>query len=107
MAIETGFEASNSRHLAPKAKVSYSLWMTGQVSYKKHKKQLLRSAMKLSVLCDCNVALMVFTSDGMLCQYSSMDEMDKLLEQYAQACQLPHERHTNQDVSEALHVNYC
>ena len=81
--------------------------MTEQVAYKKHKKQLLRSAMKLSVLCDCNVALIVFTSDGQLVQYSSMDEMDKLLEQYAEACQLPHERHTNQDVSEGLHDNRC
>jgi len=54
--------------------------------------------MKLSVLCDCNVALIIFSSDGKLVQYSSKEEMDKLLEQYAEACQQPHERHTNQDV---------
>lgn len=55
--------------------------------------------MKLSVLCDCNVALIIFRSDGTLVQYSSTDEMDKILEQYAEACQQPHERLTNQDVS--------
>ena len=54
--------------------------------------------MKLSVLCDCNVALIIFSSEGKLVQYSSTEEMDKLLERYAEACQQPHERHTDQDV---------
>ena len=78
-----------------------------QVAFAKRKRNLLRDAMKLSVLCDCNVALIIFRSDGTLVQYSSTDAMDKILEQYAEACQHPHERLTNQDVSALLLAMVC
>jgi hypothetical protein len=64
----------------------------------KRKKQLIRKAMELSVLCDCDVAVIVFGADRKLVQYASMD-MDKLLDEYAQACAKPHERITTADVS--------
>lgn len=62
------------------------------------KKVLLKKAMELSVLSDCEVALIVFGPDGKLVQYSSGGDMDKLLEDYAAACQQPHERYNNAEV---------
>ncbi|GAX72953.1 hypothetical protein CEUSTIGMA_g408.t1 [Chlamydomonas eustigma] len=68
------------------------------VSFMKRKKHLLKKAMELSVLCDCNIAMIVFSKDGSLVQYSSNEAMDKLLERYAEACQKPHERFTNENL---------
>jgi hypothetical protein len=46
----------------------------------------MKKAYELSVLCNCEVALMVFTSNNKLIQYSSQD-MDKLLMKYTQVTQ--------------------
>lgn len=66
--------------------------------FAKRKNGLMRKAMELSIMCDCNIALIIFNSSGKLSQYSSTD-MESILEQYSKACQEPHERRNNEDVS--------
>eukprot|EP00887_Chlorella_sp_A99_P005947 scaffold29.g5947.t1 len=66
--------------------------------FAKRKNGLLRRAMELSVLCDCEVAVVVFSEGkGLLTQYSSAP-MDQLLQRYGEACAEPHEAHTTQDL---------
>ena len=55
----------------------------------------MKKAMELSVLCDCDIALIIFNSDSKLYQYSSTD-MESILERYSKACHEPHERRNNQ-----------
>ncbi|PNH10997.1 Myocyte-specific enhancer factor 2B [Tetrabaena socialis] len=73
----------------------------GGAMFARRKQGLLKKAMELSVLCDCDVALIVFgpgSGSGpggqRLYQYSSI-EMDELLERYASAVLEPHERRRN------------
>ena len=70
-----------------------------QITFAKRKNLLLKKAMELSVLCDCEVGLIVFNPSGGLLQYSSQPQMDRLLVRYSKACQEPHERRSNKDVS--------
>jgi SRF-type transcription factor (DNA-binding and dimerisation domain) len=55
----------------------------------------------LSVLCDCDIALIIFNSDSKLYQYSSKD-METILERYSKACHEPHERRNNQQATAHL-----
>lgn len=68
-----------------------------QVTFTKRKTGLMKKAMELSVLCDCDIALIVFNSANKLFQYSSTD-METLLERYSRACQEPHERRNNEEL---------
>lgn len=68
-----------------------------QATFAKRKQGLMRRAMELSVLCDCEVGLIVFSPGGQLFQYSSVD-MDVLLDRYSTACPEPHERRDNEEV---------
>lgn len=68
-----------------------------QVTFTKRKNGLMKKAMELSVLCDCDIALIIFNSSGRLYQYSST-EMENLLERYSKACQDPHERRNNEEL---------
>jgi hypothetical protein len=70
-----------------------------QVAFNRHKKQLLKKAMELSVLCECSVALIVFGPDGKMVQFSSAEDLNVVLEKFQQARQQPHEKYTNEDVS--------
>ena len=54
-----------------------------QVTFTKRKNGLMKKAMELSVLCDCEVALIIFNSSSKLFQYSSTD-MDKILLKYTE-----------------------
>ncbi|GFR46186.1 hypothetical protein Agub_g7715 [Astrephomene gubernaculifera] len=85
-----------------------------QAMFARRKQGLMRKAMELSVLCDCDVALIIFgpgSGSGSggpgaggapqqppppppLYQYSSVG-MDELLERYAAAVSEPHERRRN------------
>ena len=58
----------------------------------------MRRAMELSVLCDCDVAVIVYDSRGRLYQFSS-GSMDTILSRYSRTCTEPHESHTTEDVS--------
>lgn len=42
-----------------------------QVTFSKRRSGLLKKAFELSVLCDAEVALVVFSSTGKLCEFSS------------------------------------
>ena len=57
----------------------------------------MRKAMELAVLCNAQVALVLFDDKGRLTQFSTGD-MDALLEQYGAAVLEPHERYTPHEV---------
>ncbi|XP_037981230.1 myocyte-specific enhancer factor 2C isoform X11 [Motacilla alba alba] len=72
-----------------------------QVTFTKRKFGLMKKAYELSVLCDCEIALIIFNSTNKLFQYASTD-MDKVLLKYTEYNE-PHESRTNSDIVEALH----
>ncbi|KAI8377327.1 hypothetical protein BD560DRAFT_390790 [Blakeslea trispora] len=69
-----------------------------QVTFLKRKHGLMKKAYELSVLCNCEVSLVIFPPNNKLIQYSSSD-MDKLLKRYEEN-DLPRETRTNQDFIE-------
>ncbi|NP_001161589.1 myocyte enhancer factor [Saccoglossus kowalevskii] len=71
-----------------------------QVTFTKRKFGLMKKAYELSVLCDCEIALIIFNSSNKLFQYASTD-MDKVLLKYTEYNE-PHESRTNHDIIEAL-----
>jgi len=70
------------------------------VTFTKRKFGLMKKAYELSVLCDCEIALIIFSSSNKLFQYASTD-MDKVLLKYTEYNE-PHESRTNNDIVEAL-----
>lgn len=92
-----------------------------QVTFTKRKFGLMKKAYELSVLCDCELAVIIFNSHGKLFQYASND-MDKVLLKYTGiflrssniwTCvhqrsgffpeyDQPHESQTNKDIMEAI-----
>lgn len=58
----------------------------------------MKKAYELSVLCDCEIALIIFNSSNKLFQYASTD-MDKVLLKYTEYNE-PHESRTNSDIIE-------
>ncbi|XP_076143039.1 myocyte-specific enhancer factor 2A isoform X3 [Alosa pseudoharengus] len=71
-----------------------------QVTFTKRKFGLMKKAYELSVLCDCEIALIIFNSANKLFQYASTD-MDKVLLKYTEYNE-PHESRTNSDIVEKL-----
>ena len=63
----------------------------------------MKKAYELSVLCDCEIALIMFNSANKLFQYASTD-MDRVLLKYTEHSN-PHESRTNKDIVEAIY-NY-
>ncbi|XVE78580.1 hypothetical protein DITRI_Ditri13aG0157400 [Diplodiscus trichospermus] len=57
-----------------------------QVTFSKRRTGLLKKAHEISVLCDADVALIVFSNKGKLFEYSTDSSMERIIEQY--------ERHT-------------
>nr|ALM95510.1 FRUITFULL1 protein [Nigella damascena] len=53
-----------------------------QVTFSKRRSGLLKKAHEISVLCDAEVALIVFSTKGKLFEYSTDSCMDKILERY-------------------------
>ncbi|KAF0042302.1 hypothetical protein F2P81_005834 [Scophthalmus maximus] len=70
-----------------------------EVTFTKRKFGLMKKAYELSVLCDCEIALIIFNSTNRLFQYASTD-MDKVLLKYTEYSE-PHESRTNTDILEA------
>ena len=56
----------------------------------------MKKAYELSVLCDCEIALIVFNGANKLFQYASTD-MDKVLLRYTEYNE-PHESCTNREI---------
>lgn len=71
-----------------------------QVTFNKRKFGVMKKAYELSVLCDCEIALIVFSSSNKLYQYASTD-MDKVLLKYTEYNE-PHESLTNKNIIEVL-----
>lgn len=66
----------------------------------------MKKAYELSILCDCEIALIIFNSGNKLFQYASTD-MDKILLKYTEYNE-PHESRTNTDIVEVQwHVHCC
>ncbi len=61
----------------------------------------MKKAYELSVLCDCEIALIIFNHANKLFQYASTD-MDKVLLKYTEYNE-PHESRTNADIIEVNH----
>jgi len=66
-----------------------------QATFTKRKNGLIKKAMELSILCDCEIALIIFSSNNKLFPYSSTD-MDKILLRYTEYSE-PHKPLTNTD----------
>lgn len=73
-----------------------------QVTFNKRKFGVMKKAYELSVLCDCEIALIIFSSSNKLYQYASTD-MDKVLLKYTEYNE-PHESLTNKNIIEVHYV---
>ncbi|XP_034752912.1 myocyte-specific enhancer factor 2C-like, partial [Etheostoma cragini] len=73
-----------------------------EVTFTKRKFGLMKKAYELSVLCDCEIALIIFNSTNKLFQYASTD-MDKVLLKYTEYNE-PHESRTNADIVDVRHA---
>lgn len=59
-----------------------------QATFTKRKNGLIKKAMELSILCDCEIALIIFNQNDKLFQYAS-HSMDKVLLQYTECNEVP------------------
>lgn len=75
-----------------------------QVTFNKRKFGVMKKAYELSVLCDCEIALIIFSSSNKLYQYASTD-MDKVLLKYTEYNE-PHESLTNKNIIEVIFHHY-
>jgi len=66
-----------------------------QATFTKRKNGLIKKAMELSILCDCEIALIVF-QENKLYQYGS-EKINRVLMRWADSKELPSEDHINQD----------
>eukprot|EP01137_Pigoraptor_chileana_P002430 Opistho-2@41264 len=71
-----------------------------QVTFTKRKLGLMKKAYELSILCDCEIALIIFNGNNKLFQYASTD-MDKILLKYTEYSE-PHESRNNADIAAVL-----
>lgn len=66
------------------------------VTFNKRKGGLIKKAMELSILCNCQISLVIFNAENQLFEYCSTDPR-AILQRYCQVAHLPHERLTNED----------
>jgi hypothetical protein len=76
-----------------------------QVTFSKRRFGLIKKAYELSVLCDCEIAVILFTDTGKLFQYSS-GSMDKLLLRYTRHSDL-FDSKTNEDMVRLVNKEKC
>ncbi|CAD5180760.1 unnamed protein product [Musa acuminata subsp. malaccensis] len=57
-----------------------------QVTFSKRRSGLLKKAHEISVLCDAEVSLIIFSAEGKLYEYASNSCMEKILERYERCC---------------------
>ena len=67
------------------------------MTFTKRKNGLMKKAMELSVLCDCQIALIIFNSNNKLFQYSSGD-INQVLTRFKGDTVGPHEKRNNKDL---------
>lgn len=77
-------------------------FVLSQVTFNKRKFGVMKKAYELSVLCDCEIALIIFSSSNKLYQYASTD-MDKVLLKYTEYNE-PHESLTNKNIIEVHQI---
>ncbi|XP_076899068.1 agamous-like MADS-box protein AGL8 homolog [Bidens hawaiensis] len=70
-----------------------------QVTFSKRRSGLLKKAHEISVLCDADVALIIFSTKGKLREYSTDASMDRILERYAR-CSISERQLTDQTYQE-------
>ncbi|KAK4413184.1 Agamous-like MADS-box protein MADS4 [Sesamum alatum] len=75
-----------------------------QVTFAKRRNGLLKKAYELSVLCDAEVALIIFSNRGKLYEFCSSSSMLKTLERY-QKCNYGAPDQTNVSTREALELS--
>nr|CAX65571.1 GRCD5 protein [Gerbera hybrid cultivar] len=75
-----------------------------QVTFAKRRNGLLKKAYELSVLCDAEVALIIFSNRGKLYEFCSSSSMLKTLERY-QKCNYGAPDQTNVSAREALELS--
>nr|XP_043631760.1 truncated transcription factor CAULIFLOWER A-like [Erigeron canadensis] len=56
--------------------------ITRQVTFSKRRTGLLKKAHEISVLCDADVALIIFSTKGKIFEYSTHSSMESILERY-------------------------
>ncbi|XVE85358.1 hypothetical protein DITRI_Ditri17bG0084600 [Diplodiscus trichospermus] len=71
-----------------------------QVTFSKRRSGLIKKARELSVLCDVEIALVVFSSRGRLYEFSSAESLAQILERYWS--RYKQESEASEDVNEAL-----
>ncbi|KAE9611280.1 putative transcription factor MADS-MIKC family [Lupinus albus] len=60
--------------------------MSRQVTFSKRRSGLLKKAFELSVLCDAEIALIIFSNRGKLFQFTTCHDINKIIEKYRQCC---------------------
>ncbi|XP_060857609.1 uncharacterized protein LOC132935157 isoform X2 [Metopolophium dirhodum] len=71
------------------------------VTFNKRKSGLMKKAYELSILCDCEIAIIMFDKSNKLYEYVSTD-MDQMLLKYTEYSDEPHETITNTDMIASL-----
>ncbi|KAK3610264.1 hypothetical protein CHS0354_022327 [Potamilus streckersoni] len=74
-----------------------------QVTFVKRKFGLMKKAYELSVLCDCEIGLIIFSTNNKLYQYASSD-MDSILLKYTEYSEIVVSQ-TNKDIKTLLNEN--
>nr|AFD36437.1 MADS1 [x Doritaenopsis hybrid cultivar] len=72
-----------------------------QVTFSKRRSGLLKKAHEISVLCDADVALIIFSNKGKLCEYSTDSSMEKILERYEHYSYTERALYSNEDNPQA------
>eukprot|EP00800_Vazella_pourtalesii_P020996 TRINITY_DN762_c0_g2_i5.p1 TRINITY_DN762_c0_g2~~TRINITY_DN762_c0_g2_i5.p1 ORF type:complete len:588 (+),score=141.60 TRINITY_DN762_c0_g2_i5:205-1968(+) len=75
-----------------------------QITFMKRKLGLFRKAYQLSVLCDCQISVIIMPKNNKLFQYSSSD-MNSILQKYVSHPH-PDEALTNEDISKKMKMTY-
>ncbi|KAL2475135.1 K-box region and MADS-box transcription factor family protein [Abeliophyllum distichum] len=104
-AEEMALQSDQSREISPQRKISRGKieikrienTTNRQVTFCKRRNGLLKKAYELSVLCDAEIALVVFSSRGRLYEYAN-NSVKETIERYKKACS---ESSNNGSISEA------
>nr|ADC79694.1 SEPALLATA1-like protein [Akebia trifoliata] len=77
-----------------------------QVTFAKRRNGLLKKAYELSILCDAEVAVIIFSSRGKLFEFCSSSSMSKTLERYQQCNYRAVEASTSANETESSYQDY-